>query len=146
MTGVPFSLAAMPSPGAAGWNTPLQANLDDLSGRLAAHEAAYGIPLDAFAGSSDDARLVAAMAYAKTQTRPPAILLAARAHSFSGGPYQMYNGFRLIGSLGYAAREFASTGPECTATIGGTAFLSVPSGGVQNIWIAGVQFRPHPER
>jgi hypothetical protein len=139
---VPYSLpASMPAPGAGGWNVPLQANLDDLAARLVAHEAAYGIPLDGFAGSSDDAKLAAAMAYAKAQTRPPAILLADRAHSFSGGPYQMYNGMRLIGSLGWAAREFASTGPECTATIGGTAFLSVPSGGVANVWVSGIQFR-----
>lgn len=139
---VPFSLAqSMPTAGTTGWNVPLQANLDGFAAGIAAHEAAYGIPLDRFAGSTDDAKLAAAMTYAKAQTRPPAILLANRAYTFNGGPYALYNGFRLLGSLGWGAREFASTGPECTATIGGTAFLNVPSGGVQNIWISGIQFR-----
>lgn len=139
---VPFVLpATMPAPGTTGWQVPLQANLDGFTARLAAQEAAWGVPLDGFSGTSDDAKLVAAMAYAQAQTRAPAIVLADRAYTFSGGPYPLYNGLRLIGSPGWGAREFATTGPECTVTVGGTALFSVPSGGVKNLWFSGIQFR-----
>ncbi|MFC7732974.1 hypothetical protein [Actinomadura keratinilytica] len=47
----------------------------------------YGVPLDGFSGADDDAKLKAAMSYAAAQTRPPAIVLANRAHKFDGGPY-----------------------------------------------------------
>lgn len=142
MSGVPYALpGGFPVPGGSGWDVPLQANLDDLKARIAMHEAAYGVPVDAFAGATDDAKLSAAMSYAAAQTRPPALLLANRAYTFNGGPYNYYNGMRLVGSLGTTEREFASTGPQCVATIGGSAFLQVPSGGARTIWISGIQFR-----
>ncbi|GAA4145065.1 hypothetical protein [Actinomadura keratinilytica] len=101
----------------------------------------YGVPLDGFSGADDDAKLKAAMSYAAAQTRPPAIVLANRAHKFDGGPYPYYDGFRLVGSLGTLEREFSSAGPQCVATVGGRALFSVPSRGVKNMFVAGVQFR-----
>lgn len=141
MTGTPFAILTPPLGATSGWGATLNSNLADVQDRVVAHEAAYGVLVDTFAGSTDDAKLSAAMSYAAAQTRPPALLLASRAHSFSGGPYAYYNGMRIVGSLGTTEREFASTGPQCVATIGGSAFLSVPSGGAQNIWISGIQFR-----
>jgi len=140
--GYPFDLpAAMPSPGAASWNVPLEANLGGLRDRLRVHEAAYGVPLEAFDGADDDARLQAAMAYAAAQTRPPAIILGNGAYSFSGGPYPYYPGLRLVGSLGHTEREFTTTGPHTVVTVGGPALFSVPSGGVRSMFMSGIQFR-----
>lgn len=141
MGGFPYALASsMPTAGATGWQVPLEANLNDFRDRVRVHEAGYGAPLDSFTGASDDAKLAAAFSYAAAQTRPPAIVLGNRAHTFNSS-YVMYNGLRLVGSLGTTEREFATTGPQCVATIGGSAFLTVPSGGVKNLWISGIQFR-----
>lgn len=140
MSGYPFSITK-PANGATGWGDTLNGNLTDMEARVVQHEAAYGVLVDSFAGSTDDAKLAAAMTYAKAQTRPPALLLANRAYTFTGGPYDYYNGMRLVGSLGTTEREFSTTGPQCVATIGGSAFLQVPSAGAQNIWISGIQFR-----
>lgn len=142
MGGVPYALPGVfPANGGSGWDQPLLADLEDIKTRIQQHEASYGVLVDAFPGGTDDAKLQAAMSYAAQQTRPPALLLSNRAYSFSGGPYPYYNGMRLVGSLGTTEREFQSTGPQCLATISGSAFLSVPSGGAQNIWISGIQFR-----
>ncbi|WP_329521147.1 hypothetical protein [Spirillospora sp. NBC_01491] len=141
MPGFPYDLAApMPAQGATGWAAPLESNLGDVRDRTRVHEATYGVPLDAFSGT-DDQKLTAAMAYAAAQTRPPAIVLSSRTHTFSGGPYPYYNGMRIIGSLGTTEREFSVTGPQCVVTVGGTALFSVPSGGVKNMYVAGIQFR-----
>ncbi|HEX6969483.1 MAG TPA: hypothetical protein VF174_11835 [Micromonosporaceae bacterium] len=140
--GYPFDLpASMPSPGGAGWNVPLEANLGGLRDRARIHESTYGVPLDSFDGADDDAKLGAAMAYAAAQTRPPAIILGNSAYSFSGGPYPYYPGLRLVGSLGHTEREFQTTGPHTVVTVGGSALFSVPSGGVRSLYISGIQFR-----
>lgn len=145
MGGVPYALpGTMPPAGVPGWHTSLNANLADIQARTNLHEAAYGAPLDAFAGTTDDARLDAAMAYAAAQTRPPAILLSNRAYAFSG-PREYYNGFKLVGSLGTREREFGSTGPHTVVTASSTAgvpsLFKVPAAGVKNVWISGIQFR-----
>ncbi|GAA3957719.1 hypothetical protein GCM10023085_45290 [Actinomadura viridis] len=135
MTGYPYQ------PLAKSWGASLQAPIDGIEKRLSVHEITYGAPLDAFAGADDDAKLKAAMSYAAAQTRPPAIVLASRAHTFTGGPYELYDGLRLVGSLGTTEREFASDGPQCVATVGGSALFSVPAAGVRNVWVSGLQFR-----
>lgn len=140
--GYPYDLpAAMPTVGGTGWNVPLETNLNGLRDRLRVHEAAYGVPLEAFDGADDDARLQAAMAYAAAQTRPPAIILGNRAYSFNDGPYPYYPGLRLVGSLGHNEREFTTTGPHTVVTVGGSAMFSVPSGGVRNMFFSGIQWR-----
>ncbi|WP_329520495.1 hypothetical protein [Spirillospora sp. NBC_01491] len=138
---IPFS-PGLPTPGGSAdtWGATLNSAFGATTERLALHEATYGVPLDAFDGT-DDQRLQAAMAYASAQTRPPAIVLSTRTHSFTGGPYEMYNGLRLVGSLGNVEREFSATGPQCVVTVGGSALLSVPSGGVKNVFVSGIQFR-----
>ncbi|MFF5259660.1 hypothetical protein ACFY4C_11995 [Actinomadura viridis] len=108
---------------------------------LAATDPAYGVPLDSFPGATDDEKMRTAMAYAAAQTRPPAIILADKQYSMVRGPYPYFNGFRLVGSLGTTEREFERTGPQCLIDVGGTALFSVPSGGVQNLWVSGIQFR-----
>ncbi|MBG6089790.1 hypothetical protein [Actinomadura viridis] len=100
-----------------------------------------GVPLDNFPGADDDARLRTAMAYAAAQARPPAIMLADREYTISRGPYPYYDGFRLVGSLGTTEREFLTRGPQCVVNVGGSALFSVPSRGVQNVWVSGIQFR-----
>ncbi|MDL4777807.1 MULTISPECIES: hypothetical protein [Thermomonosporaceae] len=145
MGGFPYALpGTMPPRGDLNWDVPLNANLADLKSRVLIDEAAYGAPLDAFSGATDDAKLTAAMKYAAAQTRPPAIVLANRAHSFSG-PRAYYNGFRMVGSLGTGEREFAGTGPQCVVTASSSAkvpaLFAVPSGGVKNMWVSGIQFR-----
>jgi len=138
---VPFDITP-PAVGASAdtWGTENNTALTAIEGRVGIHEDVYGVPLDAFDGASDDAKLGAAMSYAAAQTRPPAIMLSRRVHTFNT-VREMYNGLRLVGSLGTTEREFSSTGPQCVATIGGSAFLSVPSGGVKNVWVSGIQFR-----
>ncbi|MFC9973531.1 hypothetical protein ACFVH6_21820 [Spirillospora sp. NPDC127200] len=137
----PFALpSSMPAQGSLGWAAPLESNLSALRDRTALHEATYGVPLDSWSGS-DDQRLQAAMAYAKAQTRPPAIVLANRLHTFSGGPYPYYPGLKLVGALGHSEREFSSTGPHTVVNVGGSALFSVPSGGVRNLFVTGIQFR-----
>ncbi|MFD0691436.1 hypothetical protein [Actinomadura fibrosa] len=133
MGGFPYTL-----PNAGG--TPAKSDLDDLQARLRVHEATYGVPLDAFAGADDNAKLTAAMTYAAKQKLPPAILLSNRSHSFSG-PRKFYDGFRLVGSLGTGEREFAGAGPQCIVNVGGAALFEVPASGVKNVWISGIQFR-----
>lgn len=145
MAGFPYALpSAFPAKGQPDWDVPLVSNVNDLASRNAVQEAVHGAPLDSFPGSSDDAKLTNAMAYAAAQTRPPAIVLGLRSHSFSG-PRDWYNGFRLLGSVGFGAREFASTGPETTVICNGVgdfpSLFKIPSGGVKNIWISGIQFR-----
>ncbi|MBX6769822.1 MAG: hypothetical protein IRY90_22155, partial [Actinomadura rubrobrunea] len=140
MAGVPYRLPAA-EPDESGRPASPRSGVDDLAARLAVHEEVYGVPLDGFSGSDDDAKLRAALSYAAAQTRPPAIVLANRAHRFDGGPYPYYDGLRLVGSLGTLEREFASAGPQCVATVGGSALFSVPRDGVRNMFITGVQFR-----
>lgn len=138
---VPLS-ASLPTPGGSTdtWGSVLNSAIIGISDRVNLHETAYGVPLDGFAGSTDDAKLSAAFSYAAAQTRPPAIMLGNTARAFTG-PYAMYDGLRLVSSLGTTEREFANNGPQCVATVSGSAFLSVPSGGVKNVWVSGIQFR-----
>jgi hypothetical protein len=140
MADVPFNVT-LPAHGSTNWDTALNAAVNAVVGRVNAHETAWSVPLDVFTGSTDDAKLQAAMAYAAAQTYAPAIALARRAHTFSGGPYDLYPGLRLVGSLGTTEREFGSTGPQCVVNVGGTALWNVPSGGVQNVWMSGIQWR-----
>lgn len=142
MGGYPYDLpGAMPAPGVGGWNVPLESNLTDLRDRTRIHEGAYGVPLEAFTGGTDDERLQAAMAYASAQTRPPAIVLGNQSYTFNGGPYSFYPGLRIVGSLGHNEREFTTTGPHTVAYVGGSALFSVPIGGVRNMCFSGVQWR-----
>lgn len=142
MGGYPYDLpGTMPAPGLGGWNVPLESNLADLRNRTRIHEAAYGVPVEAFTGATDDERLQAAMAYAAAQTRPPAIVLGNAAYTFTGGPYPYYPGLRLVGSLGHIEREFSTTGPHTVVTVGGPALWSVPIGGVRGMFFSGIQFR-----
>lgn len=140
MPDVPFGITVPPT-SATGWDVPLDAALTATSGRIGIHEGGLGVFLDSFTGVSDDAKFAAAMAYAQAQTYAPAIILGNRVHTFSGGPYPFYNGFRLVGSGFTMEREFNTTGPQCIVNVGSTALFSVPSGGVKNVWISGIQFR-----
>jgi hypothetical protein len=138
---VPFSPWTPPTHGDTGWDTAVNTAMAGIAARINNLEGALGVPLDSFTGVSDDAKLAAAMSYAAAQTYPPPILLGRRAHTFTSGPYNLYNGFRLIGSPVTGEREFSSTGPQTVATISSTSFLTVPSGGVKNGTIRGIQFR-----
>ncbi len=141
MADVPFATYAAPAHGATGWDTNLNTFLQGAADRINVHENTWGVPLDAFAGTTDDAKLVAAMSYAAAQTYGPAIMLGRRSHTFSGGPYDLWNGLRLVGSLGTTEREFSTTGPQCVANVSGSAMWNVPSGGVKSVWISGIQWR-----
>lgn len=141
MPDVPFSPYSPPARGAVGWDTGLNSYLAGVATRINNLEGSLGVPLDSFAGGSDDAKLAAAMSYAAAQTYAPPILLARRAHTFAGGPYQMYNGLRLIGSPVTGEREFQTSGVQTIATISSSSFLSVPTTGVKGGVVRGIQFR-----
>jgi len=66
-------------------------------------------PVDGFAGATDDAKLAAALAYAKAQTYKPTIVLANRAYSFVNTYPIDFPGFRLAGPLNGMEREFHNT-------------------------------------
>lgn len=141
MPDVPFSLATMPPAGATGWDVPLGANLTSTAARLNVHEGALGIFLDSMSGVSDDAKLVEAMAIASAATYALPIILSNRVHTFSGGPYPLFNGLKLVGASLTTEREFLTTGPQCVVNVGSTSLFTVPSGGVQNCYFSGIQFR-----
>jgi len=140
MPDVPYT-PTVPTTGAATWDVPLDAAINATTARINVHESGLGVFLDSFTGANDDAKLVAAMAYAQAQTYLPAIVLGDRIHTFAGGPYPFYNGFRLVGSMATMEREFLTTGPQCVATVSSSALFSVPTAGVKNVWISGIQFR-----
>jgi len=141
MPDVPFTTEVMPPHGTTGWDVPLNDNLVSIAARLNVHESALGIFLDSMSGVSDDAKLVQAMAIASAATYAPAIILSNRVHTFSGGPYPLYNGLRMVGAPLTTEREFLTTGPQCVVNVGSTSLFTVPSGGVQTVWFSGIQFR-----
>lgn len=74
------------------------------AGPIQAPSGATAVPgfvlMDSFAGTTDDAKLAAAMSYAAAQTFRPAIMLPARLSTFNVGGLTPYNGMRIIGPLG----------------------------------------------
>lgn len=139
MPDAPFT-PALPSFHQDPWFTTMDGALVSMRDRARAHEAAWGHALDSFTGANDDAKLAAAITYAKAQTYAPAILLGNRAHTWAGN-YDMFNGMRIVGSGFTTEREFSTTGPQCVVTVSGSSLFNVPAGGVKNVWISGIQFR-----
>src|SRR3954454_3026083 len=88
--------------------------------------AATGIvPLDSFTGSSDDAKLSAAMSYCAARTYKPFIGLTSRAHSFSGARGTPYSGFGLVGGgRGWLNAEQGIKHCQLTTTVSNGPWLT----------------------
>lgn len=99
----------LPAQGSTSWYShysQMDAGLRDLDGR--------GVYLDSFSGSTDDAKLTAAMSYCSAQTYRPPILLKAKQYTFST-PRTLYHGFALLGVPGMSNAEVGSaTGTKKT--------------------------------
>lgn len=134
----------LPATGATGWQDILNAAIDDVSDRAdsALAQVGSGIPgtaaLDSFTGSSDDAKLTAAMSYAASQTYPPAIRLANRLHQFSTAR-TLYSGFRLAGpGQGASNAEKSAAMMPCQVQItSGGQWLNLTGGDVWDAFIGG---------
>jgi hypothetical protein len=109
----------------------------------------YGIvDLDTFAGSTDDAKLTAALTYAAAQTHIPAIRLAARSHSFSTTGRTPFTGMKLQGSeanngpknleLGAAN---APTQAIITGGVDGSSWFNGASGTWYDVGIRNIAFQ-----
>lgn len=105
-----------PTPGQTGWNTGLEAAINDVSDRAdlalstasGASATPGGVLLDSFSGANDDAKLTAAMSYAAAQTVKPAIYVGNRQYSFSQTNRSLYSGFKLIGLGGFGDQQRAA--------------------------------------
>lgn len=63
------------------------------------------VPLDSFAGATDDAKLTAAMSAVAADTYPRAIQLTNRDHAFSQINRTAFSGLRIMGPRGYGNPE-----------------------------------------
>jgi hypothetical protein len=138
-TGVPFALTE-PTPGASSdtWGTILNGNLTDTTARLNAHEAAYGVSLDHFAGASDDAKFSAALAYAAAQTYKPTIVIPNRLVTFNQRQV-MFNGFSISGPPG-TGNEFGYN-QVVKVSVPGSGWLDQPAGQLKGIYIGNLSFQ-----
>lgn len=69
------------------------------------------VVIDSFAGSNDSEKLRAAMSYAQAQTLKPALLVKPGAvYDAGSSPFQLYDGFKLIGPAG-GETEFSYNTP-----------------------------------
>ena len=105
-----------PTPGSSGWNTGLEAAINqvsdtaDLALSTASGQSATvgGVLLDSFSGSTDDAKLTAAMSYVAAQTRKPAIYIGNRDYSFSQASRSMFSGLKIINPGGFGNQPRAA--------------------------------------
>lgn len=103
-----------------------------------------GIPLEHFAGASDDAKLGAAMTYVAAQTyKPPIMLGEQRVYGPFTTPRTLFSGFRLVGNAGYGNqyRGALSTVQRVDVNVsGGGGWLRMPSGDVFDVQISDLSF------
>lgn len=100
-------------------------------------ESAGAMPLDGFTGSTDDARLAAALAYAKAQTYKPTIVFGNHSYSFANTYPIDFPGLRISGPLGGMEREFATTN-QVNCPAGG--LFSVVKSVTKDLSIHGLSF------
>lgn len=105
-----------------------------------------GVRIEEFAGASDDAKFAAARSYAAAQTKRPAIMFDAK--NYTLGPFNTYDGMRLIGVPGgsnSADRSAESaTATKITCTGSGAWMTSVEDakpGQSWNVSIEGIAFK-----
>jgi len=87
--------------------------IDDGVANAHAWMDSQGVYLDSFSGSSDDAKLSAAMSQESARDYPRPILLGPRQHTFTQSR-PMYDGFALIGVQGMSNAEIGSRGTTKT--------------------------------
>ncbi|MCW2917653.1 MAG: hypothetical protein JWN52_5721 [Actinomycetia bacterium] len=136
MADVPFSVAT-PTIGSTPWGAQNNAALSALGSRVATHEAAYGVSLDAFSGPSDDAKFSAALTYATQQTYKPTIVMPNRLITFNQ-KQTMFNGFSISGPPGTGS-EFRYN-QKIKVSVPGSGWLDQPAGTVKGIYIGNLSF------
>ncbi|MEV6967944.1 hypothetical protein AB0M47_22820 [Hamadaea sp. NPDC051192] len=91
--------------------------------------------VDSFAGTTDDEKLAAAMAYAAAQTYAPTLVFGARAYTFAAD-YAFFPGMRWSGPLGGSETEF---GESCLVKVTGAYLLRATA--VRDVAIRGICFQ-----
>jgi len=122
----PFNNGGAPSLSAARL-TAMDQGISDAHDALSS--LGRGVALDSFPGSTDDAKLTAAMSSEAAQTYPRPILLGPRAYTFNQAR-TLYDGFALIGMEGMSNAELSSAGTSKTrvTTSVGSTWLSANGG------------------
>ncbi|WP_242890823.1 hypothetical protein [Actinomadura litoris] len=134
---VPFDIT-LPSPGGSdnAWGTALNGSLSAIKARINTCTAARGIPLDAFDGASDDAKLTAALSYAAAQTYKPTIVLGHRQTTFTQ-TRKIFNGFAISGPV--TGSEFRYN-QKVKVSVPGSGWLDMPPGQTKGIYIGNLSF------
>lgn len=109
---------------------------------LLSEQVRPGIPLEYFAGASDDAKLGAAMSYVAGETyKPPIVLGEQRVYGPFTTPRDLFSGFKLVGNAGYGNqyRGALSTVQRVDVNTSG-AWLRQPTGDVFDVQISNLSF------
>lgn len=135
---------SLPSKGQEDWSDQLNAAINEVSDKADAAQAMPGcVYLDSFPGSTDDAKLAAALTFAKAQPYKPAIIFGNRRYDFTQ-PIDVYSGMRLQGGAPGSTEQVRSGNPIPGAihlNIGGNrGWLRFPNGNVFGVNIGGLSF------
>ncbi|MBO2461196.1 hypothetical protein [Actinomadura violacea] len=134
---VPFDIT-LPVPGGStdAWGSAINNALGAIKARINTEAAARGVPLDAFAGATDDAKLTQALSYVAQQTYKPAIVLGQRSMEFKQ-TRQAFNGLAFTGPL--TGNEFRYN-QRVRISVPGSGWLDLPSGQTKGLYIGNLSF------
>lgn len=124
----------LPATGAINWQDVMNSAIYDVSDRAdaALAQTSTGMPgvaaLDSFAGSSDDAKLAAAISFAGSQTYPPSIRLGSRLYTFNQPLGRVYDGFSIEGPVDSWKSSAAAKTAGCEVHLALTPRSGEPAG------------------
>ena len=98
-----------------------------------------GVALDSFAGSTDDAKLTAALSYAAAQTIKPHIFFSNRLYTFTQANRVVYSGMKLSGLGGHGDQQRGARSiPNDIRFQGSGTWFVCPSGSTFDVYVGGL--------
>lgn len=101
-----------------------------------------GVALDSFAGSTDDAKLTAALSYVSQQTVKPPILFSNRQYVFSQAGRSVFSGMKLVGPYAHGNQQRAANSiPNDIRYQGTGTWWQLAAGNVFDVGLYGLGFQ-----
>lgn len=101
-----------------------------------------GVALDSFTGTTDDAKLTAALSYVAAQTVKPPIIFANRQYSFSQAGRTVFSGMKLAGPYAHGNQQRAANSiPNDIRFSGSGVWWQLASGSVFDVGLYGLSFQ-----